>query len=255
MPAVLFSLPQTVPLTTTGALMSGALADFFIPGTTTRQDTFTDQTLGTPHPNPVVADGDGIFPAIFLTATLNYKVDITDSLGVSLPGYPVNNIGSKQDADGIAVADLGSNYTAGEVEAILVEIVSTRGSFAPTFTGWATPPTGTVFWSKSGPNSKIVTLVFAVNASATSNSTSFVMTNLPSTIQAVTAQSLPIIGLRDNGVNLTAASIARVQAASGNVTFGLNGGFPAGGGFTASGDKGFQSNGTPTIQYSLDTLA
>jgi len=139
--AELFVLPQQVPLTTVGALMSGALADFFITGTTTRQNTFTEPTLVTPHTNPVVATGNGIFPPIYLDDTLNYKVDITDSLGASLPGYPVDNLASASSlvadlasnanalgASLIGIEDSAGDFTATQVEAALAELVSDRAA-------------------------------------------------------------------------------------------------------------------------------
>lgn len=143
MAAELFTIPKTVPFSTTGALLSGAKAKFFISGTTTLQNTFTDETLATPHANPVVADGNGVFPAIYLDDTLNYKVDITDSLDVSLPGYPINNLAtafslvadlaSNANALGaslIGIEDAAGNFTATEVEAALAEIFSDLASTA-----------------------------------------------------------------------------------------------------------------------------
>jgi len=94
MAAQLFYIPKAIPLDDTGDVVSGAEANFFISGTTTRQDTFNSQTLVNPLANPVVADGNGVFPPIYLDDTLNYKLDLTDSLGASLPGYPVNNLTS-----------------------------------------------------------------------------------------------------------------------------------------------------------------
>ncbi|HEB28834.1 MAG TPA: right-handed parallel beta-helix repeat-containing protein [Porticoccus sp.] len=88
----LFTLPQVVVFDTNAALVSGAKANFYIAGTLTRQNTFTDSALTTPHANPVVADGNGLLDPIYLDATLNYKVDITDSLDSSLEGYPVDNL-------------------------------------------------------------------------------------------------------------------------------------------------------------------
>ena len=143
MAAELFHLPKAVPLSTSGALLAGALAEFFISGTTTQQNTFTDETLATPRDNPVEADGDGVFPPIYLDDTLSYKVDVTDSLGVSLPGYPVNNLATdatlKADLASTANAlgaslvgneDVAGNFTATEVEAALAEIIADLASTA-----------------------------------------------------------------------------------------------------------------------------
>ncbi|KKK99795.1 hypothetical protein LCGC14_2629150, partial [marine sediment metagenome] len=88
----LFTLPQVLVFDINAALVSGAKANFYIAGTLTRQNTYTDSALTTPHANPVVADGNGLLDPIYLDATLNYKVDITDSLDSSLEGYPVDNL-------------------------------------------------------------------------------------------------------------------------------------------------------------------
>ncbi|HEB28578.1 MAG TPA: hypothetical protein ENI05_12530 [Porticoccus sp.] len=88
----LFTLPRVLVFDTNAALVSGAKANFYIAGTLTRQNTFTDSALTVASSNPVVADGNGVLAPIYLDATLNYKVDITDSLDSSLSGYPVDNI-------------------------------------------------------------------------------------------------------------------------------------------------------------------
>jgi hypothetical protein len=49
-----------------GARALGAKAYFFEAGTTTPRTTYTDAALSTPHTHPVLADGNGRFPAIFL---------------------------------------------------------------------------------------------------------------------------------------------------------------------------------------------
>lgn len=51
---------------------SGAQLFFFETGTADKKDTFSDQIGETPNPNPVIANQNGRFPAIFLEGT--YKV-------------------------------------------------------------------------------------------------------------------------------------------------------------------------------------
>lgn len=53
----------------------GAKLFFFITGTSTDKDTFSDQA-GTLNTNPVIADGDGVFPEIWIDGS--YKVRLTD---------------------------------------------------------------------------------------------------------------------------------------------------------------------------------
>ena len=100
----LFTLPQVVVFDTNAALVSGAKANFYIAGTLTRQNTYTDSALATPHANPVVADGNGLLDPIYLDATLNYKVDVTDSLDSSLEGYPVDNLTASLTATEVGTA-------------------------------------------------------------------------------------------------------------------------------------------------------
>lgn len=68
---------------TSGNTIAGAKLYFYEQGTTTPQDTFTDDTLTTPNTNPVIADGGGFFPDIFLQLT-TYTVDYTDADDVTI---------------------------------------------------------------------------------------------------------------------------------------------------------------------------
>jgi hypothetical protein len=67
-----------------GAPRAGATISFFQTGTSTPQNTFTDSTLGTIQSNPVVADANGLFPAIYLSASFDYKAILKDSSGVTI---------------------------------------------------------------------------------------------------------------------------------------------------------------------------
>lgn len=106
----LFRLPLALALDTNVAKIANAEANFFIAGTTTRKDTFSDSALITENTNPVIADANGQFGTIFLAAG-PYKVDITAaSGGASLAGYPVDDIqGSTSEVTTVSVAE----FTAG----------------------------------------------------------------------------------------------------------------------------------------------
>ena len=60
----LFVLPKQVPIDA-GVVLPGSKLTFTQTGTTTPQNTYTDVDLTTPHSNPVVADSDGVFAAIY----------------------------------------------------------------------------------------------------------------------------------------------------------------------------------------------
>jgi len=251
--AKLFYIPKIIAFDTNGEVISAAQLRFHIKGTTTLQNVFTDEGLGTPLVNPVIADGNGVFPPIFLDPSLDYKATLENAAGVPLSGYAVNDIASKENASDVQVLDTASNYVGSDLETILAEIAKTVGSFTPTYGGFSADPTGTVFWALTGTNNNIVTLRLAFGT-GTSNAATFSITNLPSNLQPVTAQSVPIIGLHDNTADLTPVSIAYVIAGA-TLSFGLDGSNPTGGGWTGSGTKGVQSIGSPTFQYTLDTLA
>ncbi|MBL4574447.1 MAG: hypothetical protein JKY86_15440 [Gammaproteobacteria bacterium] len=60
----------------------GALLEFFITGTETLKDTFSDEALTTPNANPVVADGNGVFADIWMPDGARYKVTLDDKNAV-----------------------------------------------------------------------------------------------------------------------------------------------------------------------------
>lgn len=75
--ATLFQLPRTAPLYAGSSLASSKLY-FFQSGTLTPITTYTTSALSVAHTHPVVADGEGVFPAIFLNPTVNatYRVQL-----------------------------------------------------------------------------------------------------------------------------------------------------------------------------------
>lgn len=52
----------------------GAKLDFFTTGTSNRKNTFNDEALTIKNANPVIADGNGVFPDIWLPDNGRYKV-------------------------------------------------------------------------------------------------------------------------------------------------------------------------------------
>jgi hypothetical protein len=121
MTAKLFTLPKQVPFTNAGALIPGAQAYFYINGTTTPQDTYTTSDLVTPHSNPVVADGEGKFPAIYFNDELQYKLVLTDSDDVEIYTednftIPPNPQDPTADESAAGVTPTDYSYDAGIVK-------------------------------------------------------------------------------------------------------------------------------------------
>lgn len=70
--------------------LDGAKLYFFDTGTSTPRDTYSDVALATPNTNPIIADSQGQFGAIFLSGT--YRVRLDDKNDVTQPDYPVDNV-------------------------------------------------------------------------------------------------------------------------------------------------------------------
>lgn len=73
-----------------GEPLAGGFLYTYAAGTTTPQVSYQD-SIGTPNTNPIVLNARGEC-ALWLDPTLIYKLQLTDSLGNQIPGWPVDNI-------------------------------------------------------------------------------------------------------------------------------------------------------------------
>lgn len=64
---------------------------FYLAGTSTPQATYSDEDLTTPNAYPVVSSAAGTWGPIYVPDGI-YKIDVKDSGGTSLDGYPVDNV-------------------------------------------------------------------------------------------------------------------------------------------------------------------
>lgn len=71
--------PFLQPVNGSGVPYPGAKLICYAANTTTPQDTYTTAALAVPNDNPVVADGNGRFPPIFLGDGLTYDLILTDA--------------------------------------------------------------------------------------------------------------------------------------------------------------------------------
>lgn len=84
-------------------------------GTTTKIATYIDSTEDTPNTNPVILSAFGTC-ALWLDPTLTYKFVLTDSVGNTMPGYPVDNIPGGFGAGGFSgnlIPNPTNTYTLG----------------------------------------------------------------------------------------------------------------------------------------------
>ena len=89
----LFTLPGQVAFKS-GVFAPGAKLYFRQTGTSTPQNTYTTEALSVASANPVIADSNGVFEAIYLDPSLpSYRVILTDSSDVQIQlwdGVPSN---------------------------------------------------------------------------------------------------------------------------------------------------------------------
>jgi microcystin-dependent protein len=84
--AGLWQLSLTQRVDANGRPFPGAKAFFYAAETSDPLTVYAEYSLATPLPNPVIADGNGMFPAVYLDdgASPFYRVRATDADGVSL---------------------------------------------------------------------------------------------------------------------------------------------------------------------------
>lgn len=275
----LFTLPQQIPLRT-GVVLPGAKLHFSQTGTSTPQNTYQDIDLTTPHANPVIADANGVFPPIYLDASLpDYRVTLTDASDVQL--FQIDDVPSGQDSGRgyrlasespelifeetdasannkkwkIAVSSerfsisLLNDAESVETEVLAITRVGTAldsfeaggsGTFQGTFTGFSDP--APVVTCKYVRLGNLVHILVPDRV-ATSNATTFTMTGIPSAIRPGTDQS-NTLELVDFGTEFIGTAVIRTN---GEVRFEKNGN-P--GGFTNSGEKG--TGAYVVLTYFLD---
>ena len=118
----LFTLPKAVRVDSTGSPYAGAKANFYLTGTTTRTNTYSDASVGAQYvnANPVVADSGGQFAPIYLDPDITYRCIITDSSDVTLDD--VDPVSDPMAASGVSVTDAGGYFAGTDVETVLADV-------------------------------------------------------------------------------------------------------------------------------------
>ena len=116
----LFTIPQAVRIDSTGTPYASAKINFYLTGTTTPTNTYTDNARATPHANPVVAAADGQFAPIYLDPAITYRAYIVQSDDTLI--RDVDPIGTPLTSSDVAVVDAGAYYAGTQVEAVLADI-------------------------------------------------------------------------------------------------------------------------------------
>lgn len=142
------------------------------------------------------------------------------------------------------------DFTVAPTVAGVTLVTETTGTFAPAFGGFAAPPSATASWTKHG---NIVTLTFPLE-SATSNATTFNMTNLPAAIIPASSQTVALMVIDNSNSGLLGTF--NLTGASSTVSFGLYSSTSVatrlqnttGAIWTAAGNKGITAT---TVVYSI----
>lgn len=99
-----------------GDRVAGAKAYFYANLTETLALVYTDATLTVPLSNPVVADGVGVWPAMWADTSILFSVAITDATGAPIPSGTWDSVSAAIDAT-LASADLADIARAAAVVA------------------------------------------------------------------------------------------------------------------------------------------
>ena len=116
----LFHNPEAVRIDSTGTPYAGAKFNFYLTGTTTKTNTYTDSARLTPHANPVVAGADGQVAPIYLDPAITYRVYITESDDTLIKD--IDPYGTPLTSSDILVVDAGTYFAGTEVETVLQDL-------------------------------------------------------------------------------------------------------------------------------------
>ena len=116
----LFTLPQAVRIDTTGSPYAGAKIHFYLTGTTTDTNTYTDNARSVAHANPVIAGSDGQFAPIYLDPAITYRAYIVQSDDTLIKD--TDPIGTPLTSSDIAVVDTGGYYVGTDLETVLADL-------------------------------------------------------------------------------------------------------------------------------------
>lgn len=104
---VRYYTPDAFEITPTGVPYAACRLFFYLSGTLSPLDTFSDVNLSTPNENPVTADANGRFGSIFLVTTQAYRVQLWSPATVDDPeGFQIWAFDDVGPAAGGAVSNV-----------------------------------------------------------------------------------------------------------------------------------------------------
>jgi hypothetical protein len=118
---------------------SGWLLNFYLTGTTTRKDTFSDNALTSANANPVVADSAGRFGNLFLESG-TYKVILTDAAAVQI--WSADPVAGSTGTSGVVEEKTGGYTITVDDSTKVIAVNATSGAVTVTLLASATAGDG-----------------------------------------------------------------------------------------------------------------
>jgi len=247
MAAELFLLPFRPALSANGLILPGAKLYFYLTGTTTESPVFSDETMETPLPNPVVANAAGVFPPIYYSSNVIYRIrlydednQLLDEVDPYIPGIAdvlagelgtlASQVASNaQAASNAALSAVQSAQTANQAVGIIAalgEPYSFFASKAAAISAAPTLPNGFVFVLKDESQGNDFT-VYQVTGGSLSGSPIADLSPAPTgTMAAQNSNSVNITGGQITGTDFaphydTEANLSALAAASALLPYGV----------------------------------
>ena len=151
-----FDFPIDTAFDANGDPISGAKLYFYETGTSTPQDTYSDDALSSANTNPVIADSAGRFGDIFLTGA-DYKVTLTDASDVTI--WTADPVRSPAELSTVVLTKTTTYTVSVDDEGKLISGDATSGGFTITLPVAATAGNGfEVTIMKTDSSSNVVTV-------------------------------------------------------------------------------------------------
>lgn len=116
----LFTLPGQFALDSASNLQAGSKLYFYVTTTSTPKSVFQDRALGVAHANPVVADGNGKFAAIWLNNDALYRAVLKTSADVTQ--FTWDDLGPNSASDLASPTLAGNNVFTGQNKISAAEV-------------------------------------------------------------------------------------------------------------------------------------
>ena len=262
--STLFKLPKAVAVNSAGTPHASAQANFYLTGTTTATNTYTDAALTTPHANPVIASSAGVFEAIYLDPAITYKLTLNDSaLSLLYTVDPINDdlilfgntILTKTTSYTVTVADQGAFIFASGASTITLPTVASAGAgFQLVIINSDSTNSITVDGDSAETINSVTSITLAPNESLmiTCNASIWVgvvTRSAPNITEAITGAET--VALRDRGRVYTIASgtftITLLAAATAKIGFNFSVINTGTGTVTLDGNAAETINGSATV--------